>query len=500
MQQEAHPQRSIGLVTAVTIIVGAMIGSGIMILPADMLGLLPSPLWVMGIFLVAAALTVLGSMTVAELSGMYPKAGGQYVYLKEAFGPFPAYLFGWTNFWVIQTGTIAAVAAAFATVAARFVALPGYAVDVVAGGSKLLVAHDVHKLTPGDGTLLFTIPPYGQAFLAIAIIILLTVINRYGVRFGAFISNVSTFAKAAGLALVVVLVLAFYHGAGHLLSPGTPLHADGTPFSTGDTVQGFMLGLLLILFAYDGWYMATYVAHEMRSPKRDGPLALTLAPLVTTAIYLAVAAASLYAVSLPDALSISATRTDYLSGKAAENALGAVGFGLVGTIALVSIFGTTNAYVMTAPRIAYAQAKEGLFLRSMARLDPRHGTPAYGSALCAIWACLLVMSGLYDALVASVIFAVFLFHVLTAAAWLRLRRLRPDIERGYRTPGGAVIPVLFGLTSLAIVVAALWWTEDQAGYRYKALVDLAIITVGIPFYFLTRRSYRAASAVVADNP
>src|SRR5207249_2032415 len=129
--------------------------------------------------------------------------------------------------------------------------------------------------------------------------------------------------------------------------------------------------------------------------------------------------------------------------------------------------GTTNAYVLTAPRIAYAQAREGLFLRSMGRLDPKRGTPAYGSLLCGIWASLLVMTGLYDALVASVIFAVFIFHVLTAAAHLRLRKTRPDLERSYRTPGGPLIPILFGATSLVIVVAALVYTEDQGGYRYK---------------------------------
>jgi APA family basic amino acid/polyamine antiporter len=477
-EETSGPVRTLGLTTATTIIVGAMIGSGILILPADMLALLPSPLWVMVVFVVAAVLTVLGALTVAELSGMFPKAGGQYVYLREAFGPFPAYLFGWANFWVIQTGTVAAVAAAFAKVLARFVPLPGQATALSVGGVKLL-----------------TLPPYGQAFLAIGIILLLTVVNYFGVRFGGLLSNVSTFAKAAGLTLVVFAVLAFYHGPSHLLSPATPAHANGTPFSAADGLQGFAAALLLILFAYDGWYMATYVAHEMRNPKRDGPLALGLAPVVTTAIYLAVAAVSLYAVSLSDALAIHAAGNNFLAGKAVENALGAVGIGLVGTIALVSIFGTTNAYVLTAPRIAYAQAKDGLMLKAMGRLDAKRGTPAYGSVLCGLWACLLVMTGLYDQLVASVVFAVFLFHVLTAAAHLRLRRARPGAERPFRTPGGATIPVLFLLTSLFVVVATLVFPD----YRAQALLELAIIALGVPAYLLARRKAgRPAAAPTAD--
>ncbi len=469
------PQKALGLTTAITIIVGAMIGSGILFLPADMLALLPSPPLVMLVFVVAAVLTVLGSVTVAELSGMFPKAGGQYVYLREAFGPFPAYLFGWTTFWVVQTGTIAAVAAAFAKVLGRFVDLPGAKTPLVVAGTTLL-----------------TLPPYGEAFVAIALILLLTAINYFGVRFGGLVSNVSTFAKATGLVLVVLLVLLFYHGPSHLVDPATPAHADGTAFGFGEAFQGFALSLVLILFAYDGWYMATYVAHEMRNPKRDGPLALGLAPLVTTVIYLAVAAVSLHAVGLTDALDIH-VNGGYLAGKAAEIALGDVGLSVVSALALVSIFGTTNAFVLTAPRIAYAQAKDGLFLRSMGRLDPKRGTPAYGSILCGLWASLLVMTGLYDQLVASVVFAVFLFHILTAAAWMRLRKTQPDAERPYKTPGGPIIPALFLATSAAVVLATLVYPD----YRNQALLELGIIALGVPVYFLQRNNAAKKAALGA---
>lgn len=476
--QEATPRRTIGLTTAITIIVGAMIGSGILFLPANMLALLPSPLLVLGIFVVAAILTVLGSLTVAELSGMYPTAGGQYVYLREGLGPFPAYLFGWTTFWVIQTGTIAAVAAAFARVLdillSKIAGLPEGTSYLPGAKTPLLIG----------GFQLVTLPPYGEAFVAIGVILLLTAINYFGVKFGGLVSNISTFAKATGLVLIVLLVLLFYHGSNGLGQAPWPVDAHGAEFSDADVFQGFALGLVLILFAYDGWYMATYVAHEMRNPKRDGPLALTLAPLVTTAIYLAVAAVSLYAVSLADALAINANPNGgYLAGKAAENAFGAIGLTLVSSLALVSIFGTVNAYVLTAPRIAYAQAKDGLFLSSMAKLDPKRGTPAYGSIICGLWASFLVMTGLYDQLVASVVFAVFLFHILTAIAQMRLRKTAPDLDRPYRVPGGPTIPVLFLVTSALVVIATLVYPD----YRNQAILELVIIGLGVPAYIWQRR-------------
>jgi APA family basic amino acid/polyamine antiporter len=483
-EDAAAPRRTLGLTTATTIIVGSMIGSGILLLPADMLAKLPSPPLVMAVFVAAAVLTAVGALTVAELSGMFPKAGGQYVYLREAFGPFPAYLFGWTTFWVVQTGTIAAVAAAFARILARFVDLPGAATPLVLGGWSTGL----------------TLPPYGQAFVAIALILLLTFVNYLGVRFGGLVSNVSTIAKAAGLLAVVVIVLAFAHPpsgafgpAQAVHQPGDPNGTAGTPFSGGEIVAGFSTALMLILFAYDGWYSATYVAAEMRNPRRDVPLSLILGPLATTAIYLLVAGACLYAVSLTDALHLGAS--EYLAGRAVKDAIGEGGAIFVSLLALVSIFGTTNAYVLTAPRIAYAQAKDGLFMRSMGRLDPKRGTPAYGSLLCGLWACLLVMTGLYDQLVASVVFAVFLFHVLTAAAHLRLRRTQPGAERPFRTPGGPTIPVVFLVTSLFVVVATLALPD----YRVQALLELAIIALGIPAYLLARRrAARAPAPPAAD--
>ena len=451
-------KRSLGLGSATAVIVGSMIGSGILILPATMLGYLPSPLWVLLVFFAAAAMTVVGALTVAELAGMHPGAGGQYAYLREAFGPAVAYLFGWTTFWVVQTGTIAAVAAAFAQVLGRFVDLPGAATPLVLGGWD-------------TGILL---PPWGQAYVAVGVIALLSLVNHLGVRFGGWVQNASTLAKGAGLVLLVGLILLF--GSGGTLDPLAP---EGV--GSFGILKGFMLALALCLFMYDGWYSATYVAAEVRNPQRNVPLALILGPLTTTAIYLAVAAASLFAVPLMQATSLGPG--EYLAGRAVENAVGAGGATLVTVLALVSIFGTVNAYVLTAPRISWALARDGFLLRSMANLHPTRGTPGYGMLVSGLWACLLVFTGLYDQLSNMVIFAVFAFHIPTALAMMLMRRSRPDHPRPFRTPGYPVVPILYLLSSIAIVVADLVFAE----YRVQAVIASLVILAGIPAYLVQRR-------------
>ncbi len=467
------PKQSLGLTTATTVIVGSMIGSGIMLLPATMLGYLPSPLLVMGVFVVAAIMTIVGALTVSELSGMFPGAGGQYLYLREAYGKLPAYLFGWTTVWIVQTGTIAAVAAAFAQVLDRLLVLRG--ADPLPGHKADLVLGSWHT------GIVF--PPWGEAYVAVAVVVLLSLVNFFGVRFGGIVQNLSTFAKAAGLALIVALVF-FYAHPTDPFSPVAPTDLQGEVLSTSSAIGGFFLALSLCLFMYDGWYSASYVAAEVKNPRRNVPLALILGPLITTAIYLAVAGASLYAVPLTEALNLPTG--DYLAGHAVAGALGDDAGTIVTILALVSIFGTVNAFVLTSPRIMYAFARDGYVLRSMGKLDPKRGTPGYGLLLSGIWSCVLVFTGLYDQLANMVIFAVFIFHVPTAWAHIKLRRQRPDADRPYRTPGGPVIPILYLLTSVAIVASNLW-LED---YRVYSLLALGVIVVGVPAFFLQSRNPR----------
>jgi APA family basic amino acid/polyamine antiporter len=481
------PKQTLGLTTATTIIIGSMIGSGIMLLPATMLGYLPSPILVMGVFVVAAIMTIVGSLTVSELSGMFPGAGGQYLYLRETYGKLPAYLFGWTTVWIVQTGTIAAVAAAFAKLLGRFIDLPGHKTALIIGSWHTGI----------------DLPPWGETYLAVGVIALLSIVNFYGVRFGGIVQNLSTFAKGAGLALIVALVFLFAHPI-HPFSPVDPpvLQKVEHPAATiitdklmgsGEIVGGFFLALSLCLFMYDGWYSASYVAAEVKNPRRNVPLALILGPLITTAIYLAVAGASLFAVPLKEALNLP--DGDFLAGHAVVGALGNNAGTIVTILALVSIFGTVNAFVLTSPRIMYAFSRDGYLLRSMGNLDRKRGTPGWGLVFSGLWSCILVFTGAYDQLANMVIFAVFLFHVPTAWAHIKLRRERPDAERPYRTPGGPIIPILYLLTSVAIIVSNLVLKD----YRVYSILALGVIAIGVPAFFWQERNPRPAEPTSATH-
>ncbi len=298
------------------------------------------------------------------------------------------------------------------------------------------------------------------------------------------------------MALIVVLVL-FYATPSDPFSPVAPQVltgespdrvATGELAGTGAIVGGFFLALSLCLFMYDGWYSATYAAAEVRNPRRNVPLSLILGPLITTAIYLAVAGASLYAVPLNEALNLG--DNEYLAGRAVEAALGGSAGTVVTLLALVSIFGTVNAYVLTSPRIMYAFARDGYLLPSMGRLDPKRGTPGYGLLLSGLWSSILVFTGAYDQLANMVIFAVFIFHVPTAWAHIKLRRERPAADRPYRTPGGPILPILFLVSSLAIVVSNLV-LED---YRIYSILAVAVIVLGVPAYLWQSRRERVSAA------
>jgi APA family basic amino acid/polyamine antiporter len=473
------------LFEAITIIVGSMIGSGILLLPADMAELLPSPGLILVVLVAGALLTVVGALTFAEMAAMFPRAGGQYHFLKEGLGRFYGYMFGWTQFWVIQTGIVAGVAVAFSRFIKYFVergggTMPGAPIQltgVVDTGpcvQRSLEGACTKSLLHLDA---FTIPAYGDAFVAIAAILLLMGLNILSTRFGGWVQNISTIAKVLGLVSLVVIIFAF----------GDPVEnayeAQGGGFipsgmDAGALVVAFGGALALSLFAYDGWPQATYVASEVRNAKRNLPLALIVGPLITSAVYVALTAAYLYVIDIDQAVTLG-VNDSRIAPEAAGEVLGDAGRVFISGVALVSVFGTVNGFLLTAPRIFYALSHDGALLQGMGKINQR-GTPGWAIYFTALWASLLVLSGGYQQLVTMVVFGIFLFYIPTAIAHMRMRRTRQDLERPFKTPLYPLVPMLF-LVAAVFIVGIILVTSLMQG-----LIALALTAIGIPVYFMQR--------------
>jgi amino acid transporter len=428
--------RSLGLFSAIAVVVGSTIGSGIFRTPARISELVPSPLPMLGVWVLGGFLALCGALTYAELAAMYPRSGGVFVYVREGFGRLPAFLFGWTELVVIRASALGAIGTVFAEYLLRSL-----------GYDPLRYAASVHYVAAGA-------------------IFVTAVFNYRGVRWSALILNLTTGAKYAALLLLVALAF----GAGH----GDFAHyvrADG-PVRPGL----FGLSLISVLWAYDGWGDVSFVGGEVRDPERNLPRAFILGTLAVIAIYLLANLAYLYL------LPISQVRhSPLVAADAAQLIVGRVGVGLVAVVVMISTFGTLAGSMLTGPRIFYAMAEHGLFFRSLARVHPRFRTPSRAIALTATLAILFVLARQFDALADTFILAIWPFYALAAASVLVLRRRDPARHRPVRTFGYPITPVLFILSAALILGNALLTSP------YDPLIALGVILSGIPAYWLWRR-------------
>lgn len=478
------------LFEAITIIIGSMIGSGILRLPGNMANILHSPSLILLAWLVGAILTVVGALVFAEMAAMYPKAGGQYHFLKEGLGPFWSYQFGWAMFWVIMPGIVAGVALAFADFVGGLIGgdgLPGQQTTLFefsVGGS--------------DGSI--DLPAWGNAYVAIGCILFLAALNYLSTKYGGWISNWTVIGKYVGLAALVVMI--FFVGQAHPDAYEASGSAGGSILPAdqhgGTLLLAFGAAMAATLFAFDGWPQATYVASEIKNPKRNLPRALILGPLITAVIYIALTAAYFYVIPIDEAIAIGQDGEARIAVDAARAAVGEGGATFIGIVALVSLFGTINAYVLTSPRIFYAMAKDGALLKGMAKLSEKRATPAFALLMFSLWSCMLVMSGAFFQITKMVVYGLWLLYIPTAIAHMRLRRIRPDLERPFRTPLYPVLPILFLLASLFVVYIS-WFdpahpSQLNADWIYIAAATL-IMVIGIPFYFLQRRNPAAHDEV-----
>jgi APA family basic amino acid/polyamine antiporter len=478
-------KRELRLLDSTMIVIGSMIGSGIFIVSADIARTVGGPGWLLVSWLIAGVVTVIGALSYGELAGMMPRAGGQYVYLREAYNPLIAFLYGWTLFAVIQTGTIAAVAVAFAKFTA--VLVPALGEDVIlfdAGLFKVTAARAVAMLS----------------------ILFLSWFNSRGLHGGKILQDVFTLAKTIALLGLILLGLAIGRNAGAIAANfGDFWHASWTRVAaSGAVTVEPLVGLALLgalgasmvgsLFASDAWNNITFTAGEVVEPKRTIPLSLALG--TGTVILLYLLANLSYLVTLPVAGAPGASDvfgrgiqfavSDRVGVAAATVMFGAPAAAIMAVLIMVSTFGCNNGLILAGARVYYAMAKDGLFFTKAGQLN-RKAVPGAALAVQAVWASLLCLTGTYGNLLDYVIFAVLIFYGLTVVGLFVLRRKRPGAERPYRAFGYPVVPALYILAAGAIAVDLL---VLKPSYTWPGL---GIVLLGVPVYFLWTRTRRPGS-------
>jgi APA family basic amino acid/polyamine antiporter len=445
-------ERRLGVFSATTLIVGSMIGSGIFIAPSIMAGYVATPGVWLALWLVAGLLTLLGALSYAELAAMMPQAGGQYVYLREAFGRPVAFLYGWTLFLVIQTGTNAAVAIAFA----KFLG----AVGVPVGEGELVASFAGLSLSRAQ-------------LVAAAVIALLTWVNMRGVREGAFVQNVFTVLKVG--AIVVLVLVGFASGKGST-SHFAPLAGNALGSHALAVGIGFLpavgVAMSKALFAYDAWNTVTFAAGEVREPERNLPRALVAGTLVTAVAYTAACALYLYVLPLDRMAGVAENR---VASEVARVVIGRAGVVLVSVAILVSTFGCLNGLILGGARVLYAMGRDGVFFAAAGHVDEKRHVPAAALVMQGVWSAVLALSGTYDRLLTYVIFASLAFNALTVVGVFVLRRTRPEAERPYRTWGYPIVPAAFlvGAGFFVVYIFVGDPTDALAGVGLVALVGLA---------------------------
>jgi APA family basic amino acid/polyamine antiporter len=459
--------RAISRLDATALVVGSMIGSGIFIVSADILRQVGTPGVLLLVWALSGVVTLLGALTYGELAAMFPKAGGQYVYLREGISPLFGYLYGWTLFVVIQTGTIAAVAVAFA----RFtsVLIPWLTPDVSLGTT-------LHLPQPiGDIVVGFS----RQRILAIASIVLLTWINVRGVRTAAIIQTSLTTIKTAALAALIVLGLTIGRNASALAAN------FGSGFwPAGGLVLGMLpvIGAAMVgsLFSMDAWNNVGFASGELKNPEKDLPFAMAAGTLTVTLLYLLANVA--YLNVLP-ADAIAHAPQDRVGTAAMQAILGAPGLYVMAVAIMISTFGCNNGLILAGARVYYAMAQDNLFFKSAARLHPLHRTPAIALIVQAIWTCVLCLSGTYGQLLNFVIFAAVVFYAVTAMGLFRLRSKQPTAPRPVHAPGYPFLPALYVLLTGIIAIDLL----VQNATRTYSFLGLVLVLLGVPVYYAWRR-------------
>lgn len=492
-----------GLTSATTLVMGSMIGSGIFIVSSEIAREVNSPGLLIVAWLVTGFMTITGALCYGELAAMMPRAGGQYVYLRESLGPLWGFLYGWTLFLVIQTGTIAAVGVAFG----KFL---GYFFPSISSTHWIVHIAKVPSIPVGPMVLgNMDVGLNTQNLIAIVVIVFLSVVNIFGLKTGALIQNVFTIAKASALFGLVVLGLAIGRNAQAIAANFTDFwrnagwHAQhavqvgvGGPVAIVGTLTIVAVAQVGSLFSSDAWNNVTFTAGEVKNPSRNLPLSLAMGTGIVILLY--VATNFIYLMVLPLngdphglttlARGIKYATEDRVGSAAMFQMFGQAGGAAMAVAILLSCFGCDNGLILAGARVYYAMAKDKLFFRKVADLHPKYKTPVVSLMVQAVWTCILCLSGSYSQLLDYIIFAVLVFYILTIGGLFVLRRTRPEAERPYKAIGYPVLPAVYIVFAVFIDVVLL---------RYKPQFTwpgLIIVLIGIPVYLLWSRLKRTASA------
>ncbi|MCU0275491.1 MAG: amino acid permease [Acidobacteria bacterium] len=487
-KQPVELLRQIGLIAAVAFAIGSVIGSGIFKKPGLMAAQLESPLLLLAVWVVAGLMTLFGVLSIAEIAGMFPEAGGQYVYFNRSFGDFAGYLYGWAVFIVIQTGSIASIAYVFSDSLGHFFKFPRL--------GPAWEAFALHIPWMGDITPFKFIGLKGSTIL---LIVFLTVINYLGVRLGAAVQVFFTALKIAAILTIVALAFAVGNGdVAHFTQSGVNFSNGATPI-----FLAFIVAMAGAFWAYDGWINVTYIAGEIRDPQRNLPRAMFIATATFITVYVLTNLAYFYIIPAKVMgaryLAAEAGGGSYLvATDVASSFLGSWGGSLIAVAIMISTFGTVNGTLMMSARVYYAMARERLFFRKLSAVHPRFRTPGPSLVAQCIWTCVLILSGTFDQLTDMLIFVSWIFYAAAALSVIVLRKTMPERERPYRVWGYPVVPAVFIVFAMIYVVFTLY--SDVSHYLsgqaplINSLFGLLLVALGIPGYlFWKRRKAREAA-------
>jgi APA family basic amino acid/polyamine antiporter len=463
--------RALSLRDAIALVL-TVIGTGVFLKTAPMAQLVGSPKMVILAWIAAGVLSLAGALTYAELGAMLPEAGGDYVFLREAYGHLPAFLFGWSTLFLIASGGVAAVATALASFLGSL-----FPLDAVWATHDFEILGQVVHWRLGI-----------QQLVAIAVILLFSAINARGILLGAKVQWAATVAKLGGIAIIVVGALFLSHTGSlqHLKTPVTERIASGG-------MSAFGAAMLAALWAYQGWSNVAMVAGEIDKPERNVPRALIYGMLLVIVVYLLTNVAYFYALPFNEVLTSNSTAYRDALPVAAKAAATFFKYGpqLVSLAFIISVVGALNGIILMNARVPFAMARDHLFFSPLGRLSPTTRVPVIAIWVQAIWACVLTLSGTFDQITTSVIFALWIFFALVGSSLFVLRRKLPAAPRRYRTPGYPVVPILF-------VAVAVWLVVNSIkAYPVESSAGLLMIALGLPFYMFFQRG--AAKHHIVDH-